>query len=80
MQIPSDKIETLTVPTMPPKPIWKSKTLWTNVVALGTSFLAGYGIDLDVEMQTELAVALMALANIGLRFITKKPVTLTSAK
>lgn len=63
------------------KPIWKSKTFWLNIVA-GILFVlqtAGViepthmvGVELPVEMQA----LLLAIVNLGLRAVTKKPVTL----
>lgn len=50
------------------KPFWKSKTIWTNLL-MGALALA------DV-LPPEWAAVLTAVANLGLRFVTKEGVTL----
>jgi hypothetical protein len=53
-----------------------SKTLWVNLMALAVTH---FGISelVDPEVQMELVVSVLAIVNIGLRFVTKKPVKLT---
>ena len=66
-----------------PKTIWESKTLWANAVALAAALVYGVsGIDLglDAETEAELATGILALVNIGLRVVTKNPVTVTRKK
>lgn len=60
------------------KPIWASKTMITNGVALAASLLAATGkIDIPPDLQAEFVVAIFAIVNIVLRFVTKDPVSLT---
>lgn len=62
------------------KPFWKSKTFWANTVvvaAIVVSTITGAdvnvsGADVDPETQT----AVLAIANIILRFFSTGPVTL----
>lgn len=51
------------------KPFWKSKTFWTNVAAIGATYL-GY-------VPANIAAVAIPLVNILLRFITTQPVTVT---
>jgi hypothetical protein len=55
---------------------YQSKTIIANIVAVVASIAAGFGVDVlaDVELQAEIVVAALAVTNIGLRFITDKPV------
>lgn len=51
-----------------------SKTLWVNGLVLAGSF---FGIkELGPELSTEIVVAALAVINIVLRFLTKKPLKL----
>ena len=58
------------------KPIYASKTLWVNLVALVVSVAAAFGVDLglDTEAQASLVGGIMAVVNIALRMFTDKPV------
>jgi len=57
------------------KPIYRSKTLWVNVVAIiGIILNSLYGIEIDAELQATLATAILAVVNIILRLITSKPI------
>lgn len=49
------------------KPWWKSKTLWANVILIGSVILA----DVGNLLSTGQAVSIVAVLNIGLRAITK---------
>lgn len=54
------------------KHIAKSRTFWINLVAIATIFVQskyGYIIDEDIQMQ------ILGFINIGLRAITKEPVS-----
>ena len=59
-----------------PKPFWQSKTFWFNVLALVVTVAGAFGYrqfqpSPDVG---ELALGIVALVNIILRFVTKRPV------
>ena len=58
------------------KPIWASKTLWTNIVALIATIAAGRGFDIPAAQQAEIVVGILTFVNILLRFATSKGVTL----
>lgn len=62
---------------MESKSLWLSKTFWTNAVALAVSIATAFGLDLglDPEQQAELVAVILSLANIGLRLVTRQPVT-----
>jgi uncharacterized membrane protein len=63
------------------KHIFQSRTFWTNL--LGPIFLwlgTKYGIKLDEQTQGIVILIIMSLANIGLRYFTKQPVTLSFQK
>lgn len=57
------------------KPWWASKTLWANLIALGASIAAGFGVDIGPEAQASLVGGVMAVVNIALRFLTIEPLT-----
>lgn len=63
---------------MDPKPIWASRTFWTNVVGGGALLASAAGLDIGLtqETQTELIGGLLVMANLVLRLITKQPVKL----
>lgn len=53
---------------MNPKPIWQSKTVWANALALlGTFVLPQTGVKLEAEEQ----VAILVVINLVLRLLTK---------
>ena len=54
---------------------YTSKTLWVNAIALVATLAGAFGIDLGLtpEVQTQIAVGFMAVVNIVLRLVTKKP-------
>ena len=54
------------------KSIFKSKTLWVNIIVV--AILGFLGVEIGVDPQLE--IALLGLVNIGLRLITKEPVRL----
>ena len=60
------------------KPIWASKTFWTNLVAVVAALAGGLGFggDLGADTQAAAVAAIMGLANIGLRIVSKGPVSL----
>lgn len=62
---------------METKPVYASKTLWVNIVALVGSILAAKGWDLGLtpEVQGSVVAGIMAVVNIVLRFTTKSAVT-----
>jgi len=56
------------------KKFWASKTFWTNLMALGALVVQGKtGYIMDPEEQ----MALLGVANLALRFITKEPIAWT---
>lgn len=61
---------------MEAKPLWASKTFWTNIIG-GVALVAtaaGVDIGMDQTAQTELVAGIMVIANIVLRKVTKQPV------
>ncbi|MCV6574637.1 MAG: hypothetical protein OIF58_02785 [Cohaesibacter sp.] len=44
------------------KPVWESKVNWTQIVAVLAMGLTMFGIELDPEMQSRIAVSISALA------------------
>lgn len=64
---------------MDSKSIFLSKTLWVNLgTAVFTWLATKYGITVDAQTQNEIIVGALAVANIGLRLITKQPVHIVS--
>ena len=63
------------------KPIWASKTFWLNAVTMLAGVLAMFGFDfLNIELQGEVVLVAVTVANVVLRFITKTPVSLTGSE
>lgn len=62
---------------MDKKPFYTSKTFWANIVMLIASVSTSFGLDLGLNPEAQIAVVggIMALVNIGLRFMTKSPIT-----
>ncbi len=60
------------------KPIWASKTFWTNVIGGGAMIASAAGMDLglDEDTQTQIIGGILAVANVILRFVTTQPVTM----
>ena len=59
---------------MDSKPFWESKTFWFNLLALAVAIATAFGYDRfkpspDVE---RIALGIVAVANILLRFLTNK--------
>jgi hypothetical protein len=59
---------------METKPIWTSKTLWTNAVAVVAAMSGVFGMDLGLDgaTQAQLVIVIMGIVNIALRFVTTK--------
>lgn len=59
------------------KPFWQSKTVWVNVVALVATLAGAFKIDLGLtpDVQATVVTTILALVNVGLRLVTKTPVT-----
>ena len=59
------------------KPFWQSKTVWVNVVALVATLAGAFKLDLGLtpEVQATVVTAIMALVNVGLRFVTTTPIS-----
>jgi len=58
---------------------WQSKTFWFNVLAIIVMVAGAFGFssfELSPDYQ-QLAVGLIAVINLALRFITNKGITLT---
>lgn len=55
---------------------WKSKTIWVNVLALAFAQLASRHEMLEAQLGNWgwIAVDLLVIVNLGLRFITSQPV------
>lgn len=62
---------------MDSKPFWASRTLWVNFLAILGTIGASVGLNLPGDLQAEIVVAAMALANIVLRFVTTQAVSAT---
>lgn len=56
------------------KPVWASKTLVTNFVAVAAAVAVAFGVDVGADVQGEVVAIVMGVANIALRFVTSKPV------
>ncbi|MBA3753047.1 MAG: hypothetical protein H0X01_02670 [Nitrospira sp.] len=60
---------------VPVRSAWSSKIVWTQVISIGATLAAGYGIDLDPDTQLALAtgvpVALAFLTGIFRTYFTK---------
>ena len=54
-----------------------SKTLWVNVIAAVATLAGVFKLDLGLtpEVQATVVTTILALVNIGLRLVTKTPVT-----
>lgn len=54
-----------------------SKTLWVNVVAAVATVAGLFKLDLGLtpEVQATVVTTILALANIALRLVTKKPIS-----
>jgi len=63
------------------KPFWASKTLWVNVIAAAAVIAGALGLDLglDADTQAQLAAAVVIVANIVLRLVTRQPIKLGKA-
>ena len=59
------------------KPWYLSKTLIVNVLAGAAAVAGAFGLDLGLtaEVQTEIAVGVLAVVNVVLRLVTKAAVT-----
>lgn len=62
---------------MTPKPWYASKTIWANIVAGIAAIGLAFGLDLglDADTQAQIVAGVMALVNVGLRFVTDQPVS-----
>lgn len=59
------------------KPLWASKTFWTNIVGLAAFAASVLGIDAgldDPKAQAEIVGAILVFANIVLRLKTDQPI------
>ena len=54
-----------------------SKTLWVNVIAAVAALAGVFNLDLGLtpEVQATVVTTILALVNVGLRLVTKTPVT-----
>lgn len=64
---------------MESKKWYASRTLWANVIAGGAAVGTAFGLELNLDAETQTAIVggIMAVVNIVLRFMTKAPVTVT---
>lgn len=64
------------------KSIFTSKTFWANFISVVVSVGAAFGIPLPLtpEEQATLVGVIMGIINIGLRFVTTKPVSIKGTK
>ena len=53
---------------------WMSKTIWTNLIALIGSIVVAAGF--DPGRWAEIATVSLAVANLGLRLVTKEQISL----
>lgn len=58
------------------KPWYASKTILTNLVALAASVATANGFDVAPEAQAHIVAGVMAVANIFLRLVTSRPLSL----
>jgi len=56
---------------MEQKAIWKSKTFWVNMLAIGGMLIKS---EFGVELSAEATVGILSIINIVLRVVTKDPV------
>ena len=54
-----------------------SKTLWVNVIAAVAALAGVFNLDLGLtpEVQATVVTTILALVNVGLRLVTKTPVS-----
>ncbi len=52
---------------------WNSKTVWVNLLAICGTVALSYG--LDENSWVEISTTLLAVINLGLRFVTKTQLT-----
>lgn len=57
------------------KPFYKSKTLWANLITLAISGLTMASESADPKVVAYITGLVIPLLNVGLRFVTKEPVT-----
>lgn len=63
------------------KSFLQSKVFWSNLLLPVFLFLgAHYGLNLDADTQSTIITLIMAVINIGLRFITTQPVSVSLPK
>jgi len=54
---------------------WTSRTVWVNIVYAIATLVAGFGLHIDEAAQAAIVVAIMAVVNIYMRFISKDGIT-----
>jgi hypothetical protein len=56
---------------------WQSKVLWANIVAALATLAGVFKLDLGLtpEVQATVVTTILALVNIALRLVTKKPIS-----
>lgn len=60
---------------MDTKPIWQSKTVWLNAIALALSVVWPSGAAM-VQSNPEASMLVVTVLNVILRLVTKQPVSL----
>lgn len=55
---------------------YQSRTMWVNIIAAVATLAGVFKIDLGLtpEAQATVVTTILALVNIGLRLVTKKPI------
>lgn len=58
------------------KPVWASKTIWINAIALIAAFAGAFGLELGLtpDVQVTIVAGVMAVINIVLRAVTHRPI------
>jgi hypothetical protein len=51
-----------------------SKTIWSNVIGFAAAYLGAHNLPVDADTQATLVAGILAAVNIGLRFLTVKPI------
>lgn len=59
---------------MQTKAWYKSKTIWTNVIAFAATVAGVFGLDIGPDLQAEIVTGVLAVVNVALRLITAAPV------
>jgi hypothetical protein len=61
----------------PAKPLWKSKTLWTNLLVALAAMLVELSAVPDLGVDPKWVIVALAVVNAGLRLLTTQPVAVS---